>query len=219
MIYPKSNFDAVVLRLNVNDDWSVEEFAGLLTTVVEAYTPIEQLRVLSRVVDEEASVRVREPVWSALYSNSYSQPFGRNFRDLLTSMHPFCFPLTVGAIRISSPGWIKVVGSLNPLKVVAKFITDYRTENTKRTEIDADVYKATEHEKTERMRIQADLAAQILGMLPEHARVQSAHRVIDISHEVIEPSRKALESIVEDERVKSAEILRLGSGSEESHPE
>jgi len=215
MIYPTNEFDTVVLRLNVDDNWSAQEFARLLTLVVEAYVPIEQLRVLSRAVDQEASVQAREPVWKALYTIAYKEPFGRNFGDLLKTLRPFCFPLTVGAIRISSPGWIDLVGSLNPLKVVADFITNYRAENTKRTEIDAKVYNATEHEKTERMRIHAELATNILALLPEHSRVESAHRIIDISQAVIEPSMTALESIVEDRRVKSADILRLGSGLNE----
>jgi hypothetical protein len=216
MIYPTNDLDLAVLHLRVDDKWSVQEFAELLTLVVEAYEPIEQLHVLSRVVDQEVSNKAQEPVWNALYSNAYTQPFGRNFDDLLKSMRPFRYSLTVGAISISSPGWIEVIGSFNPLKTIADFITHCREEKTKRMDIDAKVYIASEHEKTERLRIKAELATNILTLMPEHSRPETAYRVVDISQAVIEPSMKALESVVRDERVQGAEVRRLGQGSTES---
>lgn len=219
MIYPSNEFDLIVLRLNVSDEWTVQEFSRLLSLVVDAYEPIELLRILSDLVDQEPSIKAREPVWNALYSNQYSRPFGREFSDLLASLRPFSFPLTVGAIRISSPGFIELIGTLNPVKTIADFISSFRAENTKRMDIDAKVQIAAEHEATERMRIKAELAQSILDMMPKHARLESAHRVIDISNAVIEPSIKALDAIAGDERVKSVDIRRLGSGSNEPNPQ
>jgi hypothetical protein len=43
-------------------------------------------------------------------------------------------PLTVRRIAIASPGLIELIGSLNPLKLVADFITNWRHENTVREE-------------------------------------------------------------------------------------
>jgi hypothetical protein len=72
---------------------------------------------------------------------------------------------------------------------------------------------ATEHEKTERMRTKAELATNILSLMPEHSRPESAHRIVDISQAVIEPSTTALEAIAGDERVESAELIRIGPDS------
>jgi len=46
--------------------------------------------------------------------------------------------LDIGGIRLESPGWIQVIGHLNPLKTIVDFISKWRTENTKRMKITSD---------------------------------------------------------------------------------
>lgn len=43
--------------------------------------------------------------------------------------------LIVDKIRYASPGWMELIGSLNPLKVIADIIRDWRKENTERLRI------------------------------------------------------------------------------------
>ena len=50
--------------------------------------------------------------------------------------------LAVTSAEYSSPGWLGFAGSLNPLKVVADFITDWRAENSQRRRDEAAAHAA-----------------------------------------------------------------------------
>jgi hypothetical protein len=187
------------MRLELNGAGSVKAFSALLSELARCYDLIEQFQLLCETVNREAGSNAREPVWQRLYFERY--PFHQNLDEVLQSTSPFAMTLTVGSIRLESPGWMELIGSLNPLKVIADFITGCRAENTKRMAIRS-------NEAIQRDRIRAKFATDILKMLPERTRLEGVHRIVDITNGVIVPAALALESIASDERVEGALMLR-----------
>src|ERR1017187_7191150 len=171
MIYPSSERKLGMLHIRVRDEWTVKEFTTILTRIADGYEPLDQLDVLGGVLRDESKSKPIEPVWTTLYRNdSRMPPFGRSFEEILQSVSSFSCPLIVGGIKISSPGWIELIGNLNPLKVASDFITKYRAENTKRAKLQSDAHIAQQHEITERFRIRAEFAARVLELMPEGSR-------------------------------------------------
>jgi len=143
-------------------------------------------------------------VWHTLYFGQY--PFHLDLGETLPSTSPYAMTLEVLSIRLESPGWIELVGSLNPLKVIADFITHWRSENTKRMAIQS-------NESLQRDKARAKLATDILKMMPEGTRVQGVHRIVDITNAVITPTTLALQSIASDARIEGAMLTRGDSNS------
>lgn len=98
-----------LLRLRLDGDWTLAEFATLSTELVEAYQAGCAVHLATRT-------RFEPPPGTTI------QPWARQL----------AFPLTVHAIRLESPGWIAVVGWLNPLRVISDVIGVWRRENTTR---------------------------------------------------------------------------------------
>jgi len=113
--------------------------------------------------------------------------------------------LRMDAISYASPGWIQMVGNWNPLKVLADFISKWRAENTKR---EANRIKS----QTDRLRIQADLAAKILEQAPKMPRDHDGgtSRLIDLAEEVIKPTASYLDRIGANVHIIEAEVVKPG---------
>jgi uncharacterized membrane protein len=109
----------------------------------------------------------------------------------------------IDAVSIASPGWIQLVGQLNPLKTIADFITGFRAENTKRMEM-------TERVRLEREKVCAKLATDVLRMMPVEHRWEGSQRLPEVVRTVIEPATATLMEVARDHRLRSAEIVRPG---------
>jgi hypothetical protein len=47
-------------------------------------------------------------------------------RQIVQWVYQWMPPLHIGKVQIASPGWIEVIGSLNPLKVICDLVTSWR---------------------------------------------------------------------------------------------
>jgi hypothetical protein len=214
MIFPSEEKEKTSLRLKLIDTWTVQEFNELLTRLVSAYESVERCETLLTLVAAEqygSNAQDRgsnDGTWTNLFSvpaRYYEgrEPFWPRLTDLLESVGPFSIPLTIDAVKIASPGWLQILGSFNPLKTAADFITSYRAENTKRMEL-------SEHVGLEREKMRAKFATDILRMLPHEQRWEGALRLPEVVRTVIEPAISNLEIVARDHRLKSAEIVRPG---------
>jgi hypothetical protein len=201
MIFPSGDRRMGVLRIQMTDDWSVKDFSGMLSGLLQSYDLIEQFQLLSETVDSESRARVREPVWTALYGQHHWP--GRDFDDVLKAVSPFTIPLTIKAIHIESPGFVELLGSWNPLKVIGDAIKNWRSENTKRIAIG-------EKSAIERDKVRAHLAEALFKLIPKEERTQHVQRIPDIVQAVLEPSAKYLHPVISDGRIENARLL--GSG-------
>jgi hypothetical protein len=105
--------------------------------------------------------------------------------------------LAVQSIQLESPGWVEVCGSLNPLKVIADFISGYRAENTKRMALRI-------NDSIERDKIRAKFATEMMKMMPSKIRAEAPHTIVEVTNAVIVPCTRALESMATNDHVEGA---------------
>jgi hypothetical protein len=214
------------LRLQVEGFWSVGEFQSLLFTLDDVYKRVATVMTLGQLLrheqqrndDFESEKNWQRADWSLseLYGgimgkeNLYIQPFSR----VIVAIQPYVPPLGVDAVRLESPGWLQVIGNLNPLKVIADFISKWRAENTKRLQIRTTAETERERFHTEsaheRERMLRAFALEVVRELPEGQRVHHASRLAEIAEYAITPSTGALERVAVDGRVVGAEVVSVG---------
>jgi hypothetical protein len=219
---PHFSAERTAIRFAIDGEWTAEEFAAFLKNTAEVYERINSLFVLREAIDAETRFNEQARAennydrqvfsWhSELFGRSLHHPMGTfgvqppPYEKLLELTRSVSQPLLVDAISYASPGWIQLIGDWNPLKVLSEFITKWRAENTKR---DANVMKY----QTERLRIQADLAAKLLDAAPKMERHHEGgtSRLIDMAESVIKPATGYVQRIGSDSRVVEAELTRPG---------
>lgn len=204
------------IRFAIDGDWSCAQFSRFLEDTNDVYRRLNSVFVLRRAIDNEESrersAEGKEPSdysWRLAYfefgryiRGRTSEIGARPYSSLIELSNSVAKPLHVDAIAYASPGWIQLIGSWNPLKVLADFVSKWRAENTKR---EANVLKA----QTDRMSIQAELAAKILEQAPKmtHAYGDGSSRLVDLAEEVIKPSTQYLERYGNDARITDAEVV------------
>jgi hypothetical protein len=98
--------------------------------------------------------------------------------------------LRISQIRLASPGFVEFIGSLNPLKLVADFIIQWRGQNfaDKKSARDAEI---------ERLKINADVAKTLAGLVGDVRQKAPLNEVIA---GVLRSVRETEESITETAR-------------------
>jgi hypothetical protein len=200
--------ERVALRIGITGAWTAGEFASFLQDTEDAYQRVNSVFLLSRLVEEEQRVQKEQPgsaVWHQELFGTWSTA-AAPYEDLLKLTRAASEPLLVDSISYASPGWLQIIGDMNPMRVLADFITKWRAENTKR---EANRMK---HEN-ERFRIQSELAASILQAAPKlGANYEGgAPRLVDLAESVIRPASNYISRAGADRRVLNATIVKPGS--------
>jgi len=231
MILPSAEASLGALRLRIDGSWSVEEFQSLLFTLNDVYKRVAAVMTLGDLIRREQQQNaaflekeLRERVnwfWSDLYWSPYERyyPYERFGQEplprVLAGIQPLVSSLDIDAIKLQSPGWLQVIGNLNPLKVIADFISKWRAENTKRLQIKTTA--ATERERVhsesalERERMLRAFALEVLRQLPDDQRGHHANRLAEVAEYAIVPSTDALKRVADDVHVIDAEIVSTGT--------
>jgi len=218
----KEQSERSAVRIAIDGEWSCQEFSAFLEDTNDVYKRLNSIFVLRQALDQEDSRnRARDDKdqyddmdysWH-LHFFGFSDFFPERIKGvdappyskLIELSNSIVSPLRVDAISYASPGWIQLIGDWNPIKVLADFISKWRAENTKR---EANRLKA----QTERMQIQADLAAKILEQAPKMPRMHGVGnlRLVELAEEVIKPTTSYLERYGNDARIVDAEIVQPG---------
>jgi hypothetical protein len=106
-----------VLRIDIAGRWSAGEMADLFGTLDAAYRAAATVRALS----PRGMGRFWVPTGLDDYVEGLVQTGRAAYGDL-----------GVHAMRHESPGWIEVFGALNPLNVIERFVTSWRSERSQR---------------------------------------------------------------------------------------
>ncbi len=220
------------LRLQIEGSWSVEDFQSLLQTLDDVHKRVATVMTLGELLrrerrhnDELQKMERHDQMnwsWTELYhgsmyrySNEGIQLQREPFPRVIAGVQPFVPPLGVDAIRLESPGWLQIVGNLNPLKVIADFISKWRAENTKRLQIKTTADTERERFRTEsaqeRERMLRGFALEVLRQLPEGERGSHAGRLAEVAEYAITPATAALRRVANDARVVEAELVNVGS--------
>jgi len=168
-----------ILKIELDGIWKVSEFEQFLRELDLIYKRINTLIYLSKTQKE--------------YFINKDFPFGIYKLEKISDneLEPFYFmagkgtsELWIHSLNIASPGWLEVIASSNPLKIIADFITAWRDKNTQRDKIKKEHKEAMEWIKNEQRKINADLLKYMIdkGMV----NPQNLHHSISEIHYLIQ---------------------------------
>ena len=207
-----------VLRIEIHGSWSVADLIKLLGRLEDGYKAAAALESMAG-----------RPSGSAISSLSSD--------DVLETVAAFRLAggLRLGSVRYGSPGFVEVIGALNPLKTVKDGITENREINLKRDEAhrlderDRDLQEmqheeamARESRASEEQRYSHELAAARLRMDAEAARFNMMKELIDrlpsdqqsaAAAQILRVLMGAIEEIANDARVDEARMLEQADGA------
>lgn len=128
---------SILIKLTGNFD--VKDFTEILNIIELAYNRLNSLTFISEDFDkliEGISFSERHKIFinpKEFYNlNISSSGYLDTFNSIVNSAINRTSTLKIKCIKINSPGLIEFIGNLNPLKVIADFITSWRHENTLR---------------------------------------------------------------------------------------
>jgi len=211
-----------VLRIEIHGSWSVADFIKLLRHLEDGYKGAAGLEALSSLMPGSGLSRLSAD-------------------DLLQAVTAFRLAggLRLGSLRYESPGWLEVIGALNPLRTVKDGITENREINRIRDEARRLDEREREHEahkheeamtresrKSERQQQSYALEGARLRLESESARFNVMRDLIGrlpgdqqsvAAAQLLQLLMGAIEDIANDVRIGEARMLeQAGSGPQES---
>ena len=127
-----------VLAIKFDGFWTTKEFAEFLGTIDRAYSRLSSLLPLSPEFDDFIVSIAHEhssPPWLGV--PRFQRRLQDSFESIVSAASRQIIPLEMYSVHYGSPGLIEFFGNLNPLKLIADFISQWRRENTARMDIDA----------------------------------------------------------------------------------
>ncbi len=117
------------LRLEASGSWGVGELGYYLLRLDDAYKAASSITLL--IAEPEFPYQYAWPPPFAPYPETFHVLPGTAELQALANIRAGV--LRVWSIRLESPGWFEVIGSWNPLKIIADAVAAWRSENTERT--------------------------------------------------------------------------------------
>ena len=200
-----SNAEVGVLRLDIDGHWTVKEFADLLIALRTSYVALNTLDYLARRAEDDKE-RVEGLLFGVLHGNDPKASL-----DLLSSISlSETADLGLFSTQYNSPGWVEVIGSWNPLKVICETIIEWRKQGTERERIRSEERRQREElhsqERRENDSRQNDLYRLTLGKyetLKTRRNIKEFEELLALVHNL----RTDVESpIYKDIRVRNVEV-------------
>ncbi|HKQ06136.1 MAG TPA: hypothetical protein VJ464_13455 [Blastocatellia bacterium] len=245
------DFEIGILRIEIDGGWSTYEFSSLLTNLRDAYLDINMIIFFSRQVESEynsidrsrtisAGTRYFSDVWesetrkeleyidSEIGRLKLSNTSTKLSLDLLKSIaQGYTTDLYINSIEYSSPGWIEVIGNLNPLKILADVITSWRRENTERKKAELDGEKAAREasveeervrsqERIEMAKIKSDLLKTLVATGAPLRRVSNGAELERVLAIIDKQAGETVADISKDRRIGEVKVLTAGASQSSS---
>jgi len=245
------------IRANVADEWLLADFGRDLISLETAYLRVAAFLYADDSFETRRRVLLSSELelaeWSARHITDAEEGVEERGRvrppkltstmsRLLREVEGELPPLRLATIRIASPGFVEAVAELNPLKVVADFVTHWREENRLRTaqtteaetrrreldlrerELQLKALSELSAQVRENVRLGVELAESIGGAVGANAQRHLVERTLALAAEglggvqwlnyLLRPARKEMIEIAADPRITS---LALMSGGAEGH--
>ncbi|HKC62524.1 MAG TPA: hypothetical protein VKB86_02750 [Pyrinomonadaceae bacterium] len=174
-----------LLRFDLNGSWTVGEFSNLLETIDTSYIRLSLFLFRSDEFDHHIRCFGADQIRMA-------RP--ESFTPLLSHARRHTEDLRVRRLSLASPGFVEMVGNLNPIKIIADFIIAWRHENTVRDE-------NTHQAELERMRIKAELAKLLIERAEHLTKGHPDAFMERLVEYVVDEPQKALTSQAKDMRI------------------
>lgn len=221
-----------VLRMHLQDDWSLNDFAQFLRSVEETYDAILSWRVVAQNTEIEKLERRLLHLSPFSVDTRYDDVRDFLLDGRLSSSHQRR-TLRIGKIQIASAGLIEFIGQLNPLNTISEFILRWRQQSHDqkirlieiREERAADRRRHVEELLNKQIELAKALDASVhnlhvaLNSLKKEERKNAAekweeheqlfNRIIEtIQNEIVRCYCDPLVSLANDSRIESAELIR-----------
>lgn len=221
------------LRIEIHGSWSVADFIKLLGHLEDGYKAAAALESLNGQQSTGSASYVSQSSGAEPTSASLSAS------DLLQTVTAFQLAggLRLGSLQYGSPGYVEVIGALNPLKNVKDGITENREINRKRDEtrrlderereqhtMQHQEAMARESRLSEKQQQNHAIEAARLRMEAETARFNAMNTLIDrlprnqqsvAAAQLLQLLMGTTEAIANDARIDGAKMLEQAAPPEE----
>jgi hypothetical protein len=142
------------------------------------------------------------------FRGDVEQPY--DFESLSTIAVRYTGPLHIHGISFASHDWVDLLGNLNPLKVIADAIAEWRRQNIERE-------RNLMNAETERLKIRTGFAMEVLRSYESAAdgNPNGYNRMAEIEQKVIRPAEEFIDRIAGDRRILAIRVLDDRMPSEE----
>lgn len=182
------------LRLNITGTWSSLDFSNLLLQTREVYLKVNALQYVTNRAARHYGPSSKHPRRDPYDSREIRPDFIEMYQSVVSSPLTYTADIYIRSLHYESPGWIEFLGSLNPLKVVADAINQWRIQNTLREKNKQDAVLKEMKLKLEFMK----LIAQEAKPLRELVSNGDYERLV---HSVLGPTSEILATVSKDKRI------------------
>jgi len=214
-----------VLRAEFEGEWSLANFVSVLRRLETTYwrfVVVDEIALghvnlamtLDQVHRDLENVRYA-PVIGGGYAYEVADLASPIVRRLTREVQATTRQLNLLRVEYASPGFFEVIGNLNPLKLLADAVRDWRRENTARREIESQERIAQKHADTESARIELererelrlarrDESESLIALVHELDRLPIEQRE-PLFNKLIDAPRASIRVIALDQRVGAIE--------------
>jgi hypothetical protein len=196
------------LRIEIHGSWSVADLIELLGRLEDGYKAAGALESLANQPSGLAAL-------NAVYGSQSASP---SADDLIRAVTAFQLVggLRLGSLRYGSPGFVEVIGALNPLKTVKDGITENREINRKRDE----THRIDERER-EQQEMQHQEAMTRESRASEQQQQSHALKVARLQLEAESARFNAMRDLIDrlptdQQSVAAAQLLQMLMGATEA---
>lgn len=227
MPFPLENqTTSAILRMSIHGYWKAADFAHLLNMIDCTYDGLNAVFFFADTIRYETAYNRRVQATKNIECDSTIQDLwhgtertgsqkgtvqevtgkpGLPVESLVKLVKEYSGSLDLDNVSYRSPGCIELFGNVNPLKVMAEAITDWRAQNTLHrkedgTGVTAEEGKSGPHADFQRRHIQGDVLRAVLNSSPELWTGNNG-RITEVSEKIISPAGRAIADIARDSRV------------------
>lgn len=146
-LYSDNQESEAIIELKIDGYWNATDVADLLIKIDGLYAGLNTVFFFSEALRHEQNSPGKRSteapafhnlwhgesvIYSYLKRDHVEEVGGRqiSLESLIDFVKTYSGALDVNSIRYGSPGWFELIGNLNPLKVLADAVTEYREQNT-----------------------------------------------------------------------------------------
>lgn len=220
-----------ILKLELDGRWTVEDMSQLFTDLSSSYVRLNAFMYLSDSFDQRIrSFSGLNPRW---FKHDFPYPLPPTIlleRDLSRWIEPLIHSalressdLYLHGIELHSPGWLEVLGRLNPLRAIEETIKAWRAENTKRMKIESqeriETLKLESHERLEILKTKSGVFTQITNRAEQLRRNGTSPLMEQYISLTSDQPTQQIEQLAKDPRIVDVEIVSGNGDSEVPHPD
>jgi hypothetical protein len=207
--FSESPESEAIIEIKIDGYWKAADVAAFFNNMDRLYAGLNTIFFFSEALRHEQNSPGKRSteapafhnlwhgesvIFSVLKGNYVEEVGGRqtDLQSLISFVKTYSGSLDIESIRYGSPGWFEFIGNLNPLRVIADAIREYREQNTirERDKQQAEIAKEKNRmdAENERRRIDGDVLKTALEHAP-HLFERNNGRLTEVNEKNSDPSQ------------------------------